>query len=1202
MVGVAGIASLGKLGQLGKAPSLKGLLHGELKNVFGKGKNIDITKDYFVNFKDNVLSKKSSYSTPQHHLLKTKDRIIKENEEVFKGIRKKTNYPLTKDEVTDIKDYFGVRVGRTDQQINDRFKLSNFINETFGNKKTMPPWLGDNVFETVFRKNNPDFSYKKIKTGTGPVAGRLELNELIKSLHKEGLVTPKAFENLNLWNKIRKEKSNTVYFQNNLDKMKSLYQKYSVKVPKAALSENPNAQSIENYNAFTKSFEEATGRPSYVDGNIARGFTNYVNEFNKQTGLKVPTPLEHQKLYSTTPIVSKIGSDKFSKIARVTTKSPELNRLMSDPKYSKMIKRVFGDRFERLHVLGEAFDARKKNESQIKKIKNLLTRYEMIPEELVDQIRRPQFPGTKLQNQAHIDIEFPLIEALVRQFDILGYKFKPHGKVRGTGKLKAGGKWDPESTRTSPLTAAEKGELSFLDSIIKDAHNKLERSGLETTFYNPITKKLITFGKRPHSIFELRKRFLDPEDIYVKNRGGLINSDLTDTIPPNRGPMPDGIPLLDPEESIQRQHFVGGGGVGAFANLFGKLSKVPRAVARVGDIKRPTFTKPSAAGEVAVSQAVEDKPAMFLATVNAIEDMPETSLPAQQWLGTIKNKPGVSATELDEFGLEPLLNNIAKADPKRKLSKTELLEMYNKEMPKIDMDIAMAEPVSRGAKDITKMLTAVREKGSDVSGYDNLKILSNDARLLTALHQPPQDRIGFHLRGKILDIMQGTNKTIGTGEDANIIPLISQRYTSHPVELHTGQHFTEMWQNAFPKIYHTTNKILKEGHFDVLKNLVPAEDIAKLAKAKNISEEEAFNQLYQALNIFDRQVITGDVPIPFWTKKLLYRLGDMSEGRGFFYKSKKSPAHDGAQFIPGGSGYGELKFYQNWGPNAVRSAEKTYDAGHFSGERFGRGPLTDSGNAPFGWGRFSERIDENGRKILLMEEIQSDLHQQVAQKGYKYAPRLDKGDVLAEMGDFAAQLDKKLQTLESTRLRKDNIMGLSRAERELPENVAELKNIEKAMKKLVVDVKKLQAKVAEQKKLTGKTGQVHPDTAFKKSENYAKVFLQGLMKMAADKGYDGIALSTGKMKKAHGGIPKGGDKFYDEIGVKAMKRIAKKSGFKFKDTTIVDGNGYTWEKIPLIEMRDINTGQRIPGESTIPVYSKGGFVKQNMVRGYNNGY
>ena len=66
-----------------------------------------------------------------------------------------------------------------------------------------------------------------------------------------------------------------------------------------------------------------------------------------------------------------------------------------------------------------------------------------------------------------------------------------------------------------------------------------------------------------------------------------------------------------------------------------------------------------------------------------------------------------------------------------------------------------------------------------------------------------------------------------------------------------------------------------------------------------------------------------------------------------------------------------------------------------------------------------------------------------------------------------------------------------------------------------------------------------------------------------------------------------------------MKRIAKKSGFRFSDTTIVDGDGNAWEKIPVIEMRDINTGVDIPGTSTVPVYKKGGFVKQNMVRGHN---
>jgi len=685
--------------------------------------------------------------------------------------------------------------------------------------------------------------------------------------------------------------------------------------------------------------------------------------------------------------------------------------------------------------------------------------------------------------------------------------------------------------------------------------------------------------KYPYAASKYKHPYLG---VLVKD-GGLIDTDLDDT-----STTMEDLPLLDPKESIERQKF----NVGGFAALFGTMSKVPKAVARVGDMIK-SAGKAEKATDVAVAQAAEDKPAMFLSTVDEIEKMPDVKMGAQQWLGTIKNKPGVSATELDEFGLEALLNNIAKADPKRKLSKTELLETYNKEMPKIDMDIAMAAPVERGAKDLVDMLTKVREKRGYGGSDEALNVTSNDPRLLTALHQPPQDATGMKVREHLLNVMRGQSM-----DDVN---LLAVRYGGQNVDLNTGDKFRPMWENSFPAMYHGANDIIKKDHINVLKNLVPQEDIVKLATAKNIPEEEAFNQLYQALNIFDRNVMTADVPIPFWTKKLLYRLGDMSEGRGFFYKSKKSPAHDGAQFVPGGSGYGELKFYFNFDHGSVRSGEKVYDSGHFSGEKFGRGPLTDSGNAPFGWGRFSERIDENGRKILLMEEIQSDLHQNVAQKGYKYAPRLDKSNVLAEMSDFAAQLDKKMQTLESTRLRKENIMQLPRVERELPENVAELRNIERAMKKLVTDVKTLKKKVEEQKTATGTTGQVHPDAPFKKSENYAKVFLQGLMKMAADKGYDGIGLSTGKMKKAHGGIPKGGDKFYDEIGVKAMKRIAKKSGFKFKDTTIVDGNGFTWEKIPLIEMRDINTGQRIPGQSTIPVYSKGGFVKQNMVRG-SNGY
>ena len=148
---------------------------------------------------------------------------------------------------------------------------------------------------------------------------------------------------------------------------------------------------------------------------------------------------------------------------------------------------------------------------------------------------------------------------------------------------------------------------------------------------------------------DMIRYFGDPDSVFNKpivyegttyDRGGLINGQLSDT----SSSMSEGLPLLDPQESIDRQKFA----IGGFASLFGKLSKVPRAVGRFGDIKKPPKIKPPTATEVAIGQATEDKPAMFLSTVNAIEDMPDASrMDANQWLGTIKNKPGVSATELD---------------------------------------------------------------------------------------------------------------------------------------------------------------------------------------------------------------------------------------------------------------------------------------------------------------------------------------------------------------------------------------------------------------------------------------------------------------------------------------------------------------------------------------------------------------------------
>ena len=63
-----------------------------------------------------------------------------------------------------------------------------------------------------------------------------------------------------------------------------------------------------------------------------------------------------------------------------------------------------------------------------------------------------------------------------------------------------------------------------------------------------------------------------------------------------------------------------------------------------------------------MAQAVEDKPAMYLESIKVIEDAPDSAnLTADEWLGYVKNK-NVSETELDEFGLGPMLKNLSAKD------------------------------------------------------------------------------------------------------------------------------------------------------------------------------------------------------------------------------------------------------------------------------------------------------------------------------------------------------------------------------------------------------------------------------------------------------------------------------------------------------------------------------------------------------------
>ena len=136
-----------------------------------------------------------------------------------------------------------------------------------------------------------------------------------------------------------------------------------------------------------------------------------------------------------------------------------------------------------------------------------------------------------------------------------------------------------------------------------------------------------------------------------------------------------------------------------------------------------------------------------------------------------------------------------------------------------------------------------------------------------------------------------------------------------------------------------------------------------------------FNRIYKQFYGIDNVVENGipeGMKIPFYSRNLLDRFNRLRKGEGFYFAKGKAVQHEGTQFMPGGTGYIEIPFTYNPNPKGKRATEPrfTFGEGHFT---------NPEGNNPVFWMRASERVDEQGNRILFIEEIQSDMHQKVKQ-------------------------------------------------------------------------------------------------------------------------------------------------------------------------------------------------------------------------------
>jgi hypothetical protein len=163
--------------------------------------------------------------------------------------------------------------------------------------------------------------------------------------------------------------------------------------------------------------------------------------------------------------------------------------------------------------------------------------------------------------------------------------------------------------------------------------------------------------------------------------------------------------------------------------------------------------------------------------------------------------------------------------------------------------------------------------------------------------------------------------------------------------------------------------------------------------------------------------------------------------------------------------------------------------------------------------RVNDRIDADGKKMLLVEEIQSDWHQAGREKGYATK---DIEKAKKEFADYSNELADKYNLNPA-----QNIAMYGTMKGIKPEEIAKYEKLQSAY---------------------ANTKDAVPDAPFK--DTWYQLALKRLTKYAADNGYERIGLTTGKRQI---------ERFADELR-QNVDEIAFSSGYPSKDITTISAS------------------------------------------------
>ena len=319
--------------------------------------------------------------------------------------------------------------------------------------------------------------------------------------------------------------------------------------------------------------------------------------------------------------------------------------------------------------------------------------------------------------------------------------------------------------------------------------------------------------------------------------------------------------------------------------------------------------------------------------------------------------------------------------------------------------------------------------------------------------------------------------------------------------------------------------------------------------------------------------------VPFGIREPLSALSSAVGSRGINLTKKdyvKDAVHGGTQTLPGGDNYREFLFKST--PGKLRQNEPKYQYAHDFGL-----PAKSRENA-FVHARVSDRTDEFGRRLMFVEEIQSDMHQKI-QRAMRDATKNNKklsdreGYARREDLPIPADLAANKQQLDLINLKIENLLATN------PRSPI--------LKKLGEERGKIRKILEESKDAGGNIGGSVPEGPFQNSQEYMEFVAKYLVRAAKDGKYDGVAFANPKIKNRT--ISPGDRSYqgnitaYGPILNKALSNASKKTGANLINTVIRTPEGQIYGGVKMLNLKNNKAAEEIISKG-ISAYQKGGVV------------